>query len=144
MENSLNNLAVCYTEESYFKNIEEYKIDIVNVIKYLVSKDERLVFAIIAEKSGITRFVIRQYPALRNYMLEKISYYKEIQFINRKIDKAVKSLLKSNKNITFIALINKCKFSTDVVYHNSYIKNKIRNAIIENTKKIYKKGLYAN
>jgi hypothetical protein len=135
MENSLNNLAVCYTDESYFKNIEEYKIDIVNFIKYLVSKDERLVFAIIAERSGITRFVIRQYPELRNFILEKIAIYKEIQLVNRKIDRAVKSLLKSNKSVTFIALINKCKFSTDVIYHNNYIKHKIRNVIIEHTKK---------
>jgi hypothetical protein len=129
MENCLN------ITDIYYKDIEEYKIDINNAIEYMISKNERLVFAIVAEKSGITRFVVRQYPELRNYILQRMIYYKEIQAINKKINRAVNSLLKSNKSITFISIINKCRFSSDAIYQNEYIKSKIRSLLIENNHK---------
>lgn len=126
MENCLNIIDTGY------KDIEDYKIDVNNTIKYMISKNERLVFAIVAEKSGVTRFVVRQYPELRNYILQRMVYYKEIQVINKKIDRAVNSLLKSNKSLTFISIINKCRFSSDAIYQNQYIKSKIRSVLIEN------------
>ena len=127
MENCLS------TTKTFYKDIEEYKNDINNVIQNMIYNKERLVFAIVAEKSGITRFVIRQYPELRNYILHKMVYYKEIHVINQKIDRAVASLLRSNKSITFIAIVNKCKFDSDIIYRNQYIKNKIRSVIANNT-----------
>lgn len=126
MENCLNNT------DTYYKNIEQYKIDINNTIEYIISKKDRLVFAIVAEKAGVTRFVIRQYPELRNYILEKMVYYKEINLINKKIERAVNNLLKSNQRLTFISIISKCKFSSDAIYQNEYIKNRIRKILIEN------------
>lgn len=129
MENCLN------TTDIYYKDIDEYKIDINNTIEYMISRNERLVFAVVAEKSGVSRFVVRQYPELRNYMLQRMIYYKEIQVINKKINRAVNSLLKSNKSLTFISIISKCRFSSDAIYQNQYIKDKIRSLLIENSHK---------
>lgn len=122
--------------ESYYKDIDGYKIDVDTVIISMISKNERLVFAVIAERSGVTRFVVRQYPQLRNYILEKMIYYKEIHVINQKIDRAVKSLIKSGRTITFMAIINKCRITTDMAYQNVYIKNRIRNVLSQNKQKI--------
>lgn len=126
MENCLN-----YTE-TYYKDIKEYEADVDKVIIHMISANERLVFAIIAEKSGVTRFVVRQYPELRNYILQRMVYFKEIQVINEKIEKAVDKLLKSGKKITFMSIINKCKLSSDIIYKNQYIKDKIRSVLAEN------------
>ena len=126
MENCFNNT------DSYYKDIEEYKVDINNTIQHIISKKERLVFAIAAEKAGVTRLVIRQYPELRNYILQKMVYYKEIYVINKKIDRAVDNLLKTNKSLTFISIISKCRFSSNAIYQNQYIKDKIRSVLIEN------------
>lgn len=128
MESCLNITKISY------KDIEEYKIDINDVIKSMLSKKERLVFAVVAEKSGITRFVIRRYPELRNYILQTMMHYKEEHVINQKIDKAVNNLLKSNKSLSFISILNKCNFSQDIVYQNKYIKNKIISALTNNFK----------
>lgn len=126
MESCLNSIDV------YYKDIEEYKIDIDNVINHMICKNERLAFAVIAERAGITCFVIRQYHELRNCILRRMEYYKEIQIINRKIDRAVNSLIKSNKSLTFMSIINKCRFASDVVYQNKYIKDRIRSVLAEN------------
>lgn len=125
MENCLN------TVEFYYKNIDEYKMDIDNTIRSMISKNERLVFAVVAEKSNVTRFVVRKYPELRNYILERMVYYKEIQVINKKIDRAVNNLIESKNNVTFISIVNKCRFSSDMVYQNQYIKDRIRSILAE-------------
>lgn len=121
-------------EVSYYKDIEEYKTDVIDVINSLISENERLSFAAVAEKTDIDPLVIRMYPELRHYILEKIKYYKEIQVINDKIDRAVKGLLKSNKSLTFMAIMNKCKFSLNMAYRNKYVKDKIISALAENIK----------
>lgn len=123
MENCLN------TAEIYYKDLEEYKIDINNTIEHMISINERLVFALVAEKAGVTNFVVRKYPELRNYILQQLVYYREIKVINQKIDKAVNSLVKANKTITFLAIVNKCKFSSDMIYQNQYIKERIRRVL---------------
>ncbi|MBC2580803.1 hypothetical protein [Clostridium sp. DJ247] len=126
MENYLN------VTDLYYKDVEEYKIDINTTLSCMSSTSERLIFAVVAEKSGITRFVIRKYPELRNYILEKIIYYKEIQVINKKINRAVNNLLKANKSLTFISIINKCRLSSDIIYGNEYVKEKVRSVLVEN------------
>ncbi|MBV7274399.1 hypothetical protein I6U48_15995 [Clostridium sp. PL3] len=128
MESCLNNT------ESFYRDIEEYKTDINEIIKDMIYKKERLVFAIVAEKSGVTRFVIRRHPELRNYILQKMVYYKELHVIDQKIDRAVNSLIKSNISLTFMSIASKCKFSSDDIYRNRYIKNKIINIIANNLK----------
>ncbi|SKA79151.1 hypothetical protein SAMN05428976_103234 [Clostridium sp. USBA 49] len=126
MENALNNNSL------FYKTMEEYENDIDSAIEDMISKNERIVFALVAEKSGVTNFVVRRYPELRNYILKQIKYYKEIQVINKKIDKACKSLIKQGKSLTFISIINKCKFPIDMAYNNLYIKDKIRSVLINN------------
>lgn len=119
MENCIN-----FVENAY-KDIEEYEVDIDNTIEHMISSNERLVFAVVAERAGVTRFIVRQYPELRNYILHRMVYYKEIQVINHKIQKAVESLQKTNKSITFMSIINKCKFDSDMIYKNQYVKDRI-------------------
>ncbi len=123
MENCLN------TAEIYYKDLEEYKVDINNTIEHMISTNERLVFALVAEKAGVTNFVVRKYPELRNYILQQLVYYREIKVINQKIDRAVNNLVKANKSITFLAIVNKCKFSSDMIYQNQYIKERIRRVL---------------
>jgi hypothetical protein len=123
MENCLN------TAEIYYKDLEEYKVDINNTIDHMISTNERLVFALVAEKAGVTNFDVRKYPELRNYILQQLVYYREIKVINQKIDKAVNSLVKAKKTITFLGIVNKCKFSSDMIYQNQYIKERIRRVL---------------
>ena len=118
--------------DTYYKSVEEYKIDVDNVIQNMLSKGERMVFALVAEKSEVTRFVIRQYPELRNHILQRMSYYKELNVINQKINRAVNSLLKLNRKLTFIGIANKCNFTSDMIYKNQYIKDRIRSILIQN------------
>jgi len=125
MENCLSTTGI------YYKDIKEYKTDINAVIESMIANNERLVFSVVAEKASITPFVIRQYPDLRNYILQTMVNYKEIQVLKEKIEKAAASLAKSNKNLTFLAIINKCKFDSNMVYQNQYIKEKIRSIIAE-------------
>lgn len=119
------------TTELFYKDLMEYKVDINNTIEYMITANERLVFALVAEKAGVTNFVVRKYPELRNYILQQLVHYKEIQVINQKIDRAVGSLIKANKAVTFLAIVNKCKFSSDMIYNNQYIKDKIRKVLSE-------------
>jgi hypothetical protein len=120
------------TSEIYYKDIDEYKSTVNDVIVHMIAKKERLVFAVVCERSGINPFIIRRYPELRNYVLQRMVYYKEIHVINQKIDRAVSNLLKASSNITFMAIVNKCKFSSDIIYNNQYIKDRIRNVIAAN------------
>lgn len=120
MENCLN------TTELYYKDLDEYKVDINTAIEHMIKTNERLVFALVAEKAGVSNFVVRKYPELRNYILQQLVHYKDIQVINQKIERAVNSLIKTNKTITFLAIVNKCKFNSDMIYQNQYIKDKIR------------------
>jgi hypothetical protein len=113
----------------HYKDVDKYKIDINNVIESMISNNERLVFAVVAEKAGVTRFVVRLYPELRNYVLQRMVYYKEVQVINEKVDRALNSLLKSNKRVTFMSIVTRCKFSSDMIYRNQYIKDKIRSEL---------------
>jgi hypothetical protein len=115
-----------------YKDVEEYKADVDRTIERMISRNERLVFAVVAEKAGVTRFTVRQYPELRNYILHRMVYYKEIGVINQKVSKAVESLQKTNRRLTFISIINKCKFNLELVNNNQYLKDKIRSVLAEN------------
>lgn len=126
MENSIQ------ASEKRYKPINEYKENINRIIEEIMSKNEKLVFAIVAEKAEIDPLVIRKYPSLTQYILLTILNYKEKKVIDNKIDKAVDSLLKSEKRITFKAIVDKCKFSSDIIYRNEYIKNKIRSILADN------------
>jgi hypothetical protein len=126
MESCLN------TVEIYYKDIDEYKININTIIEQMISENERLAFAVVSEKAGITPFIIRRYPELRTYMLQRMVYYKEIYVINQKINRVVNNIVKSNKSITFIEIVKRCKFSSDIIYQNQYIKDKIRSVLSAN------------
>ena len=127
MESCLNSIEI------YYKDIEEYKIDIDNVINHMLCKNETIGICCYCRKSRYNLLCNKTISCeLRNCILRKMEYYKEIQIINRKIDRAVNSLIKSNKSLTFISIINKCRFASDVVYQNKYIKDKIRSVLAEN------------
>lgn len=119
--------------ETYYKGLDEYKSDVDTVIQYMISKKERLVFAVVAEKSGVTRFVVRKYPELRNYILTRMVYYKELQVINQKIDRATNNLIKSNKRLTFMSIVKKCRYNLEIIYENPYIKDRIREILVQNS-----------
>lgn len=119
MENCLN------SEEIRYKDLEDYKNEVNSVIEAMISKNERLVFAVVCEKLEITPFTIRRYPELRGYILEKIIYYKELHVIDTKIDRIVNNLIKANKKITFLEIVTRCKFTTEMIYGNQYIKDRI-------------------
>lgn len=123
MENCLN------IEVNHYKDLDGYKIEVDKTIEKMISKNERLIFASVAEKVGITPFTISRYPELRTYILKKMSYYKELQVINKKIDRAVDSLLRSKQSLTFISIVNRCKFGSDMLYGNQYIKDRIRSVL---------------
>ena len=120
------------SEDIQCENVEEYEIYVLMIIEDIISKNQRLVFATVAEKAGISNLVIRQHPQLRTYILQKIKYYKETQLIHQKIDRAVARLLKRNQKLTFISLIDSCNFDTKTVYQNQCIKDKIRKVLSEN------------
>jgi len=129
-------VEICYnTTEVQYKTLDEYKVNVDNVLEAMISKNEGLIFAVVAERAGVTRFVIRRYPQLRNYILERMVYYKEVKLIDIKINRAVSNLLKSNKKITFMSIINKCRFNSDIIYQNPLIKDKILKALAENYQK---------
>jgi hypothetical protein len=123
MENCLN------SEVTRYKDLEEYKSDVNNIIENMISQKERLVFALVCEKADINPLTIRRYPELRSYILERMVYYKELHVINSKIDKVVNNLIKANKRITFLEIVNRCKFSSEMIYRNQYIKDRIRSVI---------------
>jgi hypothetical protein len=128
VENCISSEAIRY------KDYDDYKNEVNNVIQNMISHKERLVFAVVCEKSDITPFTIRRYPELRSYILERMVYYKELHVIDSKIDRVVNNLLKANKRITFLEIVTRCKFSSEMIYSNQYIKDKIRSVIASNIK----------
>jgi len=116
------------------KSGEEYKAQIDMVILDILEKSETLVFANVVKKAGVTPYIINQYPELRSYILDKMKYEKEVYLMNKKIEKAATNLVKANKTVTFLSIVNRCKFNLDKVYHDELIKNKIRTVIAESMK----------
>ncbi|WP_125152650.1 hypothetical protein [Clostridium rectalis] len=120
---------------TYYKTINEYIIDINEVIDNIIYNNKKISFALVAQNANITPLVIKQYPELRSYILKKIDYYKNIKNINIKIDNAVERLCKSNKKLTFMAIVKSCRFPLDSIYKNKYIKGRILSVMLENIKK---------
>lgn len=125
-------------DELYFKELEEYKEEINKAIEQINKDNNRLVFANVVKTAGINEFIVRRYPDLRLFILDRIKYYKEIKIIDDKIDRAINTLIKSDKNITVIALMNKCKFQPELIHNNIYLKEKIRKAVIDNSHRFLK------
>lgn len=129
MENLITNEGISY------KDIEDYKIDVNKTIEIIILEKDKLVFANVARKSGVNEFVIREFPQLRKFILERILYYKKIKVINDKIDRIVNNLIKAKKNVTFVGVMNRCKFTDDMYEEQAYIKDKIRKAVVNNSHK---------
>jgi len=139
MENYITKDNEFYNDVENADNLSKYKLDIDEAIKAIISKEDRLVFASVVKGADITNITVLKYPELGGYILEKIKFEKEIQAIDKKIDRAIARLNKGNRRITFISLMNSCKFNSDHIYNNPYIKEKIRAAVIENTRGLCKK-----
>lgn len=138
MENYITKDNEFYNNVENADNLSKYKLDIDEAIKAIISKEDRLVFASVVKVADITNITVFKYPELRGYILEKIKFEKEIQAIDKKIDRAIARLNKGNRRITFISLMNSCKFNADHIYNNPCIKEKIRAAVIENTRNFCK------
>lgn len=138
MENYITKDNEFYNDVENADNLSKYKLDIDEAIKAIISKEDRLVFASVVKVADITNITVFKYPELRGYILEKIKFEKEIQAIDKKIYRAIARLNKGNRRITFISLMNSCKFNSDHIYNNPYIKEKIRAAVIENTRSFCK------
>jgi hypothetical protein len=123
MEHCLNSEQIAY------KGLEDHQNEVNSIIENMISQKERLVFAIVCERADITPFTIRRHPELRTYILERMKYYKELHVIDSKIDRVVSNLVKANKKITFLELINRCKFSSEMINGNQYLKDRIRSVI---------------
>ncbi|AWZ49196.1 hypothetical protein [Hathewaya limosa] len=130
MENCLSfNTSSC-------KNIEDYKNDIKTNIIDILDSNEKLNFALVVKKSNISPIIIKKYPELRIYILENIDYYKEIKMIDNKISKATTRILASKESLTFMAIMKRCRFTSTMMYKNSYIKEKVIKTIKENKNSI--------
>ena len=127
MENILTNDGFTY------KELHEYKSDIDYTINEILQSSDNLVFANVAKKAGINEFVIRRYPELRNYILTEILKYKKKHVINCKIERVVSNLIKSKKNVSFVSVINKCKFSSEYDLEREYINKRIRELVVANS-----------
>ena len=112
--------------------INEYKKNIDCVVEEIISTNGRLVFANVVKKANITNIDVYKYPEIRTYILNIIEFKKQISLIDKKIEDAVKRLKKVKRRITFVALINSCKFNYMDIDINSYIKKRIREVVIEN------------
>ncbi|MFR1707741.1 MAG: hypothetical protein ACLSV2_02475 [Clostridium sp.] len=138
MENYITKDNELYNQVEKQDELNKYKADVDEAINNIIDKEDRLVFANVVKAADITNITVFKHPELRGYILEKIKISKEIQVINKKIDRAVARLIKRNKKITFISLMNSCRFNADHMYSNPYIKERIRLAVIENNRIFYK------
>lgn len=138
MENYITKENSFYNDMENQAELNKYKTDVDEAIRTIINKGDRLFFANVVNVANITNIIVFKHPELRGYILEKIKISKEIQDINKKIDRAVARLTKGNKKITFIALMNSCRFNADHIYSNPYIKERIRAAVLENIKRFYK------
>jgi len=139
MENDITKDYDFYNDIDREKKLKEYKMQIDNAIKDIISKGSRLVFANVVKAGDISNITVFKYPELREYILISIKYAKEIQVINQRIDRAIARMIKGNKKITFISLMNSCRFNSEDIYKNTYIKERIRRIVIENSKGFYTK-----
>lgn len=121
----------CYEEESV---VEQYKKSIDSAIQDIINNGKRLVFANVAKEADVTNIAVYKYPELRTYILKEIEFQKQLQVINGKIEKAVNRLKKSKKKVTFIALMNSCNFDYEDMARNAYIKERVREVVIQNVK----------
>lgn len=138
MENYITKDNDLYNKVEDQDELNKYKADIDEAIENIIDKEERLVFANVAKAADITNITVFKYPELRGYILEKIKISKEIQVINKKIDRAIARLIKGNKKVTFVSLMNSCRFNANHMYSNPYIKERVRLAVIENNRIFYK------
>lgn len=121
----------CYEEDSV---VEQYKKSIDSAIQDIINNGKRLVFANVAKEADVTNIAVYKYPELRTYILKEIEFQKQLQVINGKIEKAVNRLKKSKKKVTFIALMNSCNFDYEDMARNAYIKERVREVVIQNVK----------
>ena len=117
-----------------YKSLDEYKSSIDITIAEILLTTENLVFANVARKSGVNEFVIRKFPELRGFILKQIMKHKNRHVINCRILKVVENLNRGKKNISFLTVLNKCKFSNELELEKEYIYKRIKEVIAENIK----------
>ncbi|MEG0307555.1 MAG: hypothetical protein RR636_06405 [Clostridium sp.] len=139
MENYITKDYDFYSDIDREGKIKEYKFQIDNAIKKIMAKGARLVFANVVKVGDISNITVLKYPELRGYILDNIKFEKEMYVINQRINRALARMIKSNKKVTFIGLMNSCRFNSDDIYNNGYIKERIRETVIESSNSFYTK-----
>ncbi|MEG2290605.1 MAG: hypothetical protein RSA29_08500 [Clostridium sp.] len=139
MENYITKDYDFYSDIDREGKIKEYKFQIDNAIKKIMAKGARLVFANVVKVGDISNITVLKYPELRGYILDNIKFEKEMYVINQKINRALARMIKVNKKVTFIGLMNSCRFNSDDIYNNTYIKERIREVVIEHSNSFYNK-----
>lgn len=126
------NSAQSYDEITYLQ-LDEYKNKVKETISLALQKTDSIIFANIAREAGVNEFVIRKYPALRTFILNEILQVKKKHVINCRIEKVVNNLISKNQNITYVTVINKCKFSNEFNEEREFINSRIRELIALNS-----------
>ena len=128
-----------FDKEDKLEEIEILKNKVDEVIIRIIEKKERLVFANVVKDADISNITVFRHPEIRGYILNQIKLQKEIQCINAKIERVINNLKKRGKRVTFVAVMNKCKFSLEEIYRNDFIKERIRSEVIKNSSNFYQK-----
>ena len=102
-----------FDKEDKLEEVEILKNKVDESIIRIIEKKERLVFANVVKDADISNITVFRYPEIRGYVLNQIKTQKEIQCINAKIERVINNLKKRGKRITFVAVMNKCKFSVE-------------------------------
>lgn len=137
----MNNLAmelIKDKQEEIEDELTSLKEKVQRAIKELIKDKERVVFANVVKAAGISPIIISKYPELRTHILKEIKKQKELQYINNKIEKIVERMIKRNIRLSYMGIINRCKFTAneDKVYPE--IREIIRNIVINNSNTFYK------
>lgn len=107
-------------------------------VKELIWNKERVVFANVVKAAEISPIIIYKHPELRTYILQEIKKQKELQWINYKIDKVVERMIKKNIRLSYMGIINRCKFIAKDERMYPEIRQIIRNIVIHNSATFYK------
>lgn len=129
-------------EELYFKSPEdkeqEYRDNIDNALEKIVALNDRLVFFNVVKEADISSIDIYRHPGLRSYILEKIKEKKIEIYIDKKINRVVSDLVAKDKKVSFVTVMNRCKFTQEELKDNPIIKDKIRRIVIKEGSNYYK------
>lgn len=114
-------------EERQYEDLQE-KVD--RAIEVLQNEEKRLVFASVVKEADITNIMVYKNPEIRAYILESIKTAKEVEKINKRINRVREKLKNRNGKVSYVAMLRGCGFSSADMQKYPFIKSKIRDAVI--------------